>query len=179
MNALLPFLQCERSQSANEGMQKHSEKDYVHPAVGRGGSPCGQRYTGHGKRYTQEILSHQPSLAEELCTYLVVIGTFMVFPALELSDTQLTIGVLSSVIKNRTFHKVLFIIRGLVVMVISGVIVKFGIASTQAAHAANTMTYVLKWPKADLFAVAVACFVLMIVAWVAIFLFNKGDKIEL
>lgn len=116
--------------------------------------------------------------SEELCTYCVVIAVFLVIPYLELKDKQLSIGLLGSVVKSQKFLKVVFLIRGVFITLLGVIIVKFGINSTQAAHASNVMTYVLKWPKSIFFAIAVGCFALAIISWISIFALNKGDKFE-
>jgi len=116
--------------------------------------------------------------AEELCTYMVVIAAFIAIPFLELKDGQLSIGLLSSLVKNQKFMKVVFILRGVLIMVISLIVIRFGIASTQAAMISNTLTYVLKWPKYIFFAIAVGSFILVLVSWLSIYLINKGDKFE-
>lgn len=115
--------------------------------------------------------------AEELCTYMIVMAVFLIIPYLELSDGHLSVGIIESVIPNKVFNKILFIFKGILILVIFVLIVRYGYAATVNAHISNTMTYVLKWPRSIFFGVAVVSFVLSIISWLSIFILNKGDKI--
>lgn len=126
----------------------------------------------------RKFLSISLPWAEELCTYMVVVAFFLAIPYLGLTDSQLSIGILDNLIKNKPAKKIMFILKGVLVIVLSAVLVYYGIAATSAAHASNTLTYVLKWPRSLFFGIAVASFILVIVAWISIYLLNKGERFD-
>lgn len=116
--------------------------------------------------------------AEEFCTYLVVILVFLVQPWLESTDEQLSIGILNSKLKNEKVRKAIFVFRGIITVIIFYFLVKFGIYVIEKAYISKTVTYVLQIPRYILYAITTCIFGLVIVEWLAVILFNKGEKIS-
>jgi TRAP-type C4-dicarboxylate transport system permease small subunit len=115
--------------------------------------------------------------SEELSTYAVVIAVFFAIPYLELHDEQLSVNILSMVIKNKTVLKIMFFLRAVLTLLILFILVKYGIAAAQSAFVAGTETYALRWPKYLFFSVAVAGAAMGILSWLTIIFFNKGEKL--
>ena len=128
--------------------------------------------------FCRKFLGLGISWGEELTTYMIVVAFFLTIPYLELRDGSLCIGLLNSVIKSKTVTKVLYIIRGLLVMFLCVVIVRYALVAIESAMLANLVTFTLRWPKAIFFAIALGGFALTIVSWISILVLNKGDKFE-
>jgi len=128
--------------------------------------------------FCRKFLGIGISWGEELTTYMIVVAFFLTIPYLELRDGSLCIGLLNSVIKSKTVTKVLYIIRGLLVMFLCVVVVRFALVAIESAIATNMLTFTLRWPKAIFYGIALGGFGLTIVSWLSILLLNKGDKFE-
>lgn len=115
------------------------------------------------------------SWAEELCMYCVVIGFFLSIPYLELKNKQLSVDVIHSIIRNKTAHKIMYLIYGLVEIALFIILIRFGIVSTQAAIVSGVTTNYLHIPKFWLYIVVIATFFFSLLSWFAI-LMNKGDS---
>lgn len=115
---------------------------------------------------------------DELTTYLIVCAFFLTLPYLELHNGALCIGLLDNLVKNEVAARVLYVIRGLLVVVLSVIVVRYGLVAIDSAIASDLRTFTLRWPKAIFYTFAVAGFALNIVAWATIILLNKGGKMN-
>ena len=112
---------------------------------------------------------------DELTTYLIVCAFFLTLPYLELHNGALCIGLLD---KDEVAAPVLYVLRGLLGVVLSVIVVRYGLVAIDSAIASDLRTFTLRWPKAIFYTFAVAGFALNIVAWATIILLNKGGKME-
>ena len=126
----------------------------------------------------RKILRFSFPWSEELSTYGIVISIFFTLPYLELRDEQLCINLFSSIVKKEVVLKIIFILRGLLVLTLCYFAGRYGIAAAQAAVRTNVETFVLHWPKAIFYYIAAGGFCLVLVSWITILLFNKGDKVN-
>ena len=112
--------------------------------------------------------------SEELCSYFVVMLVFICIPYLEYSDKQLSIGVLNSILKNKTAKKVITIIRGLFTLGFLAVLVYLGVEVAQKAFDRETVTFVLQIPRFILYSIVTAFFALAIISWIIV-ICRKGE----
>ena len=89
------------------------------------------------------FFDHTFAWAEEGCTYACTLVVFLTFAYLETEDQQLCIDLVTSTVKNKTVLLVLYILRGIVTLFITGILIKYGFASMLSAHKLGTVTYVL------------------------------------
>ena len=125
----------------------------------------------------RKLLSFSFPWSEELSTYGVVISIFFALPYLELRDEQLCIKLFSSIVKEKTVIKTIFVLRGLLTLALCYFAGRYGFAAALAAVKTNVETFILHWPKAIFYYIAASGFCLVLVSWITILLFNKGDKV--
>lgn len=128
--------------------------------------------------FCRKFLNIGISWGEELTTYMILVAFFLTIPYLELRDGSLCIGLLNNIIKNRKITKALYIIRGLLVMFLCVIVVRYALVGIQSAMSTNLLTFSLRWPKAIFYSIAMSGFALTVVSWITILLLNKGDKVE-
>lgn len=116
--------------------------------------------------------------AEELCTYICTLVVFITFAWLETEDQQLCIDLVTSTVKNKTVLLVLYVLRGIVTMVITGILIRYGISAMLTAFNLGTVTYVLKLPRYIMYAVVNFGYICVMLGWVSVLLLNKGRKFE-
>lgn len=119
---------------------------------------------------------HSFSWAEELCTFVCTLIVFLTFAYLETEDQQLCIDLVTSMVKNQKILLVLYILRGIVTLVITALLVKYGIDSTLSAFDLGTRTYVMKLPRFVMYGVAVFGYACVMLGWLSVLLMNKGRK---
>ena len=128
--------------------------------------------------FSRKVLSIGIYWGEELMTYLIVSAFFLSMAYLELHDGSLCIGLLNSIVKNKKALKAFYIIRGIVILILCFIVVKYGFATISSALATNLCTFTLRWPKSIFYGIAVSGFILCIISWLTILILNKGDKIQ-
>lgn len=121
---------------------------------------------------------HSFSWAEEACTYMCTLVVFLAFAYLETEDQQLCIDLLTSTLKNKTVLLILYILRGIVTLLVTGILIKYGFASMLTAHKLGTVTYVLHLPRYVLYCVVLFGYACVMLGWLSVLLFNKGRKFE-
>ena len=131
-----------------------------------------------GNAVCRKFLDIGIAWGDELTTYLIVVAFFLTIPYLELHNGSLCIGLLDNLIKNKTVARILYVIRGLLVVSLSIIIVRYGLVAIDSAIASDLRTFSLRWPKAIFYAISVAGFALSVVSWITIILLNKGEKME-
>ena len=120
-------------------------------------------------------VSWQP--AEEVCTYLCLLGVFIGLPKIELEDGELSIDVFNEIVKNEKLKQAIFLIRGAITILCFGLLFVAGITQIQNTYAHNVVTSVLHIPRFLLYIVVDACYGLVILSWIAIYL-NKGRPVK-
>ena len=124
------------------------------------------------------FFDHTFAWAEEMCTYVCTLVVFLTFAYLETEDQQLCIDLVTSTVKNKTVLLVLYILRGIVTMIITGILIKFGFASMLSAYTLGTVTYVLHLPRYIMYCVVLFGYVCVMLGWLSVLLVNKGRKFE-
>ena len=124
------------------------------------------------------FFDHSFSWAEELCTYICTLVVFLTFAYLETEDQQLCIDLLTSTVKNKTALLVLYILRGIVTLVVTAILIRFGFSSMLSAYKLGTVTYVLHLPRYIMYCVVLFGYVCVMLGWLSVLLFNKGRKFE-
>lgn len=119
---------------------------------------------------------HSFAWAEELCTYMCTLVVFLVFAWLETEDQQLCIDLVTSTVKNKTVLLVLYVLRGIVTLVITAILIRFGIAAILNAFNLGTVSFVLKLPRYIMYCVVVFGYVCVMLGWLSVLLLNKGRK---
>ena len=120
--------------------------------------------------------NHSFSWAEELCTYVCTLIVFLTFAWLETEDQQLCIDLLTSTVKNQKVLLALHILRGLVTLVITGLLIKYGLSAAATAFRLGTSTYVLKIPRFAMYCVVLFGYICVMLGWLSVILLNKGRK---
>lgn len=110
------------------------------------------------------------SAAEEICTYLCVLSVFLGQPGLEITDGQLTIDIFNSTVKSEAVKQAIFVIRGIITVVVFALLFYAGLSQIQSTYQHNVVTNVLHIPRFLLYIVVNACYGMVILSWVAIFL---------
>lgn len=121
---------------------------------------------------------HSITWAEELCTYVCTLVVFLAFAYLETEDQQLCIDLVTSTVKNKTVLLVLYVLRGIVTLVITAILIRYGIASMLTAFNLGTVTYVLKIPRYAMYCVVIFGYICVMLGWLSVLLVNKGRKFE-
>ncbi len=111
--------------------------------------------------------------SEELCTYSVLIMSFLMFPIMEAEDKHLSVDIFSTNVKNQTFKEIVFVIRGFITMGLFAILIYYGykVTATAAKYASASPT--LQMPKDIVFGITTASFVFAILGWICIIFFNK------
>ena len=122
------------------------------------------------------FFSHSFSWAEELCTYICTLVVFLTFAWLETEDQQLCIDLVTSTVKNQKVLLVLYILRGIVTLVITALLIRYGISATLTAFQLGTSTYVLKIPRFAMYCVVIFGYICVMLGWLSVLLLNKGRK---
>lgn len=120
--------------------------------------------------------NHSISWAEEMCTYVCTLAVFLTFAWLETEDQQLCIDLVTSTVKNRKALLVLYVLRGLVTLVTTALLIKYGIAATATSYQLGTSTYVLKIPRFAMYCVVIFGYLCVMLGWLSVIFFNKGRK---
>lgn len=126
--------------------------------------------------FSRKCFNHSFSWAEELCTYVCTLVVFLVFAWLETEDQQLCIDLITSTVKNKTVLLVLYVLRGLVTLVVTALLIKYGIDATATAFQLGTCTYVLKIPRFAMYCVVVFGYICVMLGWLSVIFLNKGRK---
>ena len=120
--------------------------------------------------------NHSFSWAEEFCTYLCTLVVFLVFAWLETEDQQLCIDLVTSTVKNKTVLLVLYILRGIVTLVITALLIRYGVTALVKAYDMGTVTYVMKLPRYIMYGVVIFGYVCVMLGWLSVLFLNKGRK---
>lgn len=128
--------------------------------------------------FCRKVLNVGIYWGEELATYLIVSAFFLTLSYLELHDGSLCIGLLTNIVKNKKVLKALYIIRGIIIILLCFLIVRYGFSTISAAISTKLVTFTLRWPKAVFYSIAVSGFILCIISWLTILILNKGEKVE-
>ena len=115
---------------------------------------------------------------EELSSLVMLLMAFIAFPVVEARNQHLRVDVIDAVCKNDTFLKVVYIIRGIISLGVFGIISYYGIKVTNTAIKYSSGTQTLHIPKSIVFSVVVASFILAMVVWLVIFIFNKRRPLK-
>lgn len=119
---------------------------------------------------------HSFDWAEELCTYIIVLVVFQTFAWLETEDQQLCIDLITSVVKNQKVLLFLHVLRGILTLIITGLLVKYGWDSMMTAYRLGTSTYVLLIPRYIMYIFVLFGYVCVMLGWLSVLLLNKGRK---
>ena len=111
--------------------------------------------------------------SEELSSYIVLVMSFLMFPIMEAENKHLTIDMFVNSRANQKFKDVVFVLRGLVTMGLIGIVTYYGWRVTSTAIMYHSASPALHIPKSLLFGVTTVSFAFVIVAWIAIIVFNK------
>ena len=120
--------------------------------------------------------NHSLTWAEEACTYACTLSVFLVFAWLETEDQQLCIDLLTSSVKNEKVLLILHILRGVVTLVVTGLLIKYGLASAATAYSLGTVSYVLKIPRFVMYCMVIFGYICVMLGWLSVILLNKGRK---
>lgn len=113
--------------------------------------------------------------AEELCTYCVVLMVYLAIPRLEFTGDQLCITAIDLWVKSPKAQRILTYVRGVITGAALVILGWNGIDVMLKAFKRNQMTYILQLPKGTLYAIAMGCLVIAVLAWLIIMIFNKGE----
>jgi TRAP-type C4-dicarboxylate transport system permease small subunit len=111
--------------------------------------------------------------SEEICTYTVLILSFLMFPIMESEDRHLKVDIFTSSVSNQKLKDTVFIIRGLITMGICGLLTYYGWRVTSTAIKYESTSPTLHIPKDIVFGLTAAAFMLAVLGWLAIIFFNK------
>lgn len=111
--------------------------------------------------------------SEELCTYTILILSFLVFPIIEAEGLHLKIDVFNSLVKSEKVKEVVRVIQGFVTMGICGIIAYYGWQVTRVAHMYASASPTLKIPKDIVFGITTASFVIAILGWICVIFINR------
>ena len=113
--------------------------------------------------------------SEEICTYLLVFVTFLIFPILEMQDGHLKIDVFAkSRSVNPKIKKIVHIIRTIFAIGACGAMAYYGWQVVGTATRFQSVTPMLRIPKNIAFAIPAVCFLIAGLGLVYNLLFNKG-----
>lgn len=129
------------------------------------------RYTGFGGF----------TWAAEASNILVIVMVYLMMPYMEFNDKQLSVGVLTNLVKNGTVLRIITLVRGLVTLVLSGVLIVNFIKLCERAVRYNYKTTVIEIPRVYLFAIITFSLIFVVVAWLGVIflkkcLFKDADK---
>ena len=120
--------------------------------------------------------SHSFAWAEELCTYICTLVVFLTFAWLETEDQQLCIDLITSTVKNQRVLLILYVFRGLVTLLITGLLIRYGVSATLTAFQLGTSTYVLKIPRFAMYCVVLFGYLCVMLGWLSVLFLNRGRK---
>ena len=113
---------------------------------------------------------------EELCTYICTLVVFLTFAWLETEDQQLCIDLVTATVKNKTVLLALYVLRGIVTLVVTALLIRYGVASIATAFQLGTCTYVMKIPRYAMYCVVVFGYICVMLGWLSVIFLNKGRK---
>lgn len=120
--------------------------------------------------------------AEEMSSYACVLMLFIGVAFLELTNQHLSIGILSSLVKNEKalgiVNQATRVFRGAVTLLLLGIVVRSGFVVLQNMYRSQMLTYAMQVPKLYFFAPMLVGFVMVIVVWVSILVFYRGKEIK-
>jgi len=120
--------------------------------------------------------------AEELASYCCVLMLFIGVSYLELTNQHLSIGIVSSLVKNEKASKIvdqaLRIFRGVLTLVLLSIVLRYGWIVLQNMYNTQMLTYAMLLPKLYFFIPMLAGFAMTVVIWVAILIFYRGKVIQ-
>lgn len=111
--------------------------------------------------------------SEELCTYTILIMSFLMFPIIEAEGRHLKIDIFDVVVKNEKIKEAVRVIQGLFSMGICGIIAYYGWRVTSVANMYKSASPTLKIPKDIVFGITTASFVIAILGWICVLFINK------
>jgi len=104
--------------------------------------------------------------ADELSVILIVVMVFLLQPFLEFSGRQLNIGFLDNIKMPHKVNLALEVFRGIVIIVIIGYLAYYTLDTIERSARFNFTTAVLQFPRATLYMLMFASFVLTIINWI-------------
>jgi len=120
--------------------------------------------------------------AEEISAYACVLMLFIGVAYLEFTNQHLSIGILSSVIKNKKAQAIVDqatrIFRGAVTLFLLIIVIRSGLIVLRNMYTSNMLTYAMQLPKLYFFTPMLIGFVMVVVVWVTILVFYKGKEIK-
>lgn len=120
--------------------------------------------------------------AEEFSAYCCVLMLFIGTAYLEMTNQHLRIGVIQFLVKNEKAFKIVDhatrILRGVLTVVLLGVVLRYGFVVLQHMYSTNMLTYAMGLPKLYFFMAMLVGFAMTIVIWVVMLVFFKGKEVE-
>lgn len=111
--------------------------------------------------------------AAEASNILVILMVYLMMPYMEFNDKQLSVGILTSLVKNKVALKIITLIRGLVTLALSGVLVVNFIKLCKKAIKYHYVTTVIELPRIYLFGIITACLILVVLSWLGVIFLKR------
>jgi len=111
--------------------------------------------------------------SEELCSYLIILLTYLMYPIMESGNNHLKMDLFDKMVKSERIKKVALVIRGIFSIGICGIIAYYGWQVTLVANRYHSATPALKIPTAIVFATVTTSLAIAILAWICVLIVNK------
>ena len=120
--------------------------------------------------------------AEEMATYFCVLMLFIGVAYLELTNKQLTIGIIDNIVKNERARLILSqalrIFRGLLTIFLLSYVLRYGFVVVESLWQGQVLTFALRVPKVYFFIPMLLGFGMTILCWVSMLICNKGMGVD-
>lgn len=113
--------------------------------------------------------------SDEMCVYLIALMIFIGMGYLEYTDNHLTIDIFNTTVKNPTVKKVVVYIRGIITLIFDGMLIRYGIVVTSAAHKYGSVTNVMQIPRFYIYGIVTASMILAFASWIVLLICRKGE----
>ena len=116
--------------------------------------------------------------SEELCTYIVLVIAFLMFPIMDAENRHLKIDIFANSSASQKLKDVIYIIRGVISIGICGTLAFYGWRAVDIATKYQSKSSTLRIPKNVMFGLAAVSFVIAVLSWIFILLFNKRRPLK-